>query len=70
MGHRWVGLGWLGVSGTDEATLAAYLKAPRQRAVAPFLAAGFGAVTIAIATTAFHAVQVARSRPVSALRYE
>ena len=38
--------------------------------LAPFLAAGFGAIAIAIATTAFHAVQVARSRPVSALRYE
>jgi putative ABC transport system permease protein len=36
----------------------------------PFLAAGFAAVAIAIATTAFHAVQVARSKPVSALRYE
>jgi putative ABC transport system permease protein len=36
----------------------------------PFLAAGLGAVAIAVATTAFHAVQVARSRPVSALRYE
>jgi putative ABC transport system permease protein len=37
---------------------------------APFFAAGFGAIAIAIATTAFHAVQVARSRPVAALRYE
>jgi putative ABC transport system permease protein len=36
----------------------------------PFLAAGLGAVTIAVATTVFHAVQVARSRPVAALRYE
>jgi putative ABC transport system permease protein len=38
--------------------------------LAPFLTAGCGAIAIAIATTAFHAVQVARSRPVSALRYE
>jgi putative ABC transport system permease protein len=37
---------------------------------APFLIAGAGALVIAIATTAFHAVQVARSRPVLALRYE
>jgi len=37
---------------------------------APFLIAGLGALAIAIATTAFHAVQVARSRPVLALRYE
>jgi putative ABC transport system permease protein len=36
----------------------------------PFLAAGAGAIAIAVATTAFHAVQVARSRPVAALRYE
>ncbi len=36
----------------------------------PFVAAGAGALIIAIATTAFHAVQVARTRPVSALRYE
>ena len=36
----------------------------------PFLIAGLGALAIAIATTAFHAVQVARSRPVLALRYE
>jgi putative ABC transport system permease protein len=36
----------------------------------PFLAAGLGAFAIAAATTAFHAVQVARCRPVSALRYE
>jgi len=36
----------------------------------PFLIAGAGALAIAIATTAFHAVQVARSRPVLALRYE
>ena len=36
----------------------------------PFLGAGLGAIAIAIATTAFHAVQVARSRPVRALRYE
>jgi putative ABC transport system permease protein len=37
---------------------------------APFLAAGLGAVAIAGVTTAFHAVHVARSRPVEALRYE
>jgi putative ABC transport system permease protein len=37
---------------------------------APFLAAGVGAIVIAISTTAFHAVQVARARPVTALRYE
>jgi putative ABC transport system permease protein len=37
---------------------------------APFLIAGLGALVIAIGTTAFHAVQVARSRPVLALRYE
>jgi putative ABC transport system permease protein len=36
----------------------------------PFLAAGPGALTIAAATTAFHAIRAARSRPVSALRYE
>ena len=36
----------------------------------PFLIAGLGALAIAVATTAFHAVQVARSRPVLALRYE
>ncbi len=36
----------------------------------PFLVAGLGALAIAVATTAFHAVQVARSRPVLALRYE
>ena len=36
----------------------------------PFLIAGLGAVAIAVATTGFHAVQVARSRPVTALRYE
>ena len=36
----------------------------------PFMVAGLGAIAIAIATTAFHAVQVARSRPVTALRYE
>jgi putative ABC transport system permease protein len=36
----------------------------------PFLAAGLASLVIAIATTAFHAVQVARSRPVLALRYE
>jgi putative ABC transport system permease protein len=36
----------------------------------PFLIAGAGALVIAVGTTAFHAVQVARSRPVLALRYE
>jgi putative ABC transport system permease protein len=36
----------------------------------PFLAAGAAALIIAVLTTTFHAVQVARSRPVSALRYE
>jgi hypothetical protein len=36
----------------------------------PFLAAGGTALCVAIAVTAFHAIQVARSRPVSALRYE
>jgi putative ABC transport system permease protein len=36
----------------------------------PFAIAGFGAIAIAIVTTAFHAIQVARSRPVAALRYE
>ena len=36
----------------------------------PFLVAGAGALVIAVVTTAFHAVQVARSRPVLALRYE
>ena len=36
----------------------------------PFLVAGFGAIAIAIATTAFHAIRVARSQPVVALRYE
>ncbi len=36
----------------------------------PFLAAGFGAVAIAIATTAFHALRVAQARPITALRYE
>lgn len=36
----------------------------------PFLVAGMGAVAIAIATTAFHAVRVAQARPVAALRYE
>ena len=38
--------------------------------VEPFLAAGLGSLGIAIVTTSFHAVQVARSRPVTALRYE
>jgi putative ABC transport system permease protein len=37
---------------------------------APFLTAGVGAIAIAIATTAFHAIHAARSRPVTALRYE
>jgi len=37
---------------------------------APFLAAGLGAVAIAVAATTFHAVQSARSRPATALRYE
>jgi putative ABC transport system permease protein len=37
---------------------------------APFLAAGLGSIAIAIGTTGFHAIQVARSRPVAALRYE
>jgi putative ABC transport system permease protein len=36
----------------------------------PFLAAGLASLVIAVATTAFHAIQVARSRPVLALRYE
>ncbi|MEI9982255.1 MAG: FtsX-like permease family protein [Aliidongia sp.] len=36
----------------------------------PFLVAGCAALAIAVATTAFHAFQVARSRPVLALRYE
>jgi putative ABC transport system permease protein len=36
----------------------------------PFIAAGFGAVVIAVATTSFHALRVARSPAVSALRYE
>ena len=36
----------------------------------PFLAAGSGAVAIAVATTTFHAVQVARARPALALRCE
>ncbi len=36
----------------------------------PFLVAGSVAVVIAVATTAFHAVRAARSRPVAALRYE
>ena len=36
----------------------------------PFVAAGAGAVIIAVVTTGFHALQVARSRPVLALRYE
>ncbi len=38
--------------------------------VEPFLIAGAAALAIAILTTAFHAFQVARSRPVLALRYE
>jgi putative ABC transport system permease protein len=36
----------------------------------PFLAAGLAALAIAVLTTGFHAVQVARSRPITALRYE
>jgi putative ABC transport system permease protein len=36
----------------------------------PFAVAGLAALTIAVLTTGFHAVQVARSRPVAALRYE
>jgi putative ABC transport system permease protein len=36
----------------------------------PFVVAGMGALMIAVTTTAFHTVQVARSRPVTALRYE
>ncbi len=36
----------------------------------PFLTAGLGAIAIAVATTAFHAVKVASARPVQALRYE
>jgi putative ABC transport system permease protein len=36
----------------------------------PFAAAGAGALLIALLTTGLHAVQVARSRPVLALRYE
>ena len=36
----------------------------------PFLVAGLGAIAIAMATTGFHAVQVAMSHPVDALRYE
>ena len=36
----------------------------------PFLAAGAVALAIAVATTGFHALQAARSRPVTALRYE
>jgi putative ABC transport system permease protein len=35
-----------------------------------FLLAGIGALVVAIGTTAFHAIQVARARPVRALRYE
>jgi putative ABC transport system permease protein len=38
--------------------------------VLPFLIAGTAALAIAVLTTGFHAVQVARSRPVAALRYE
>lgn len=37
---------------------------------APFLAAGLGAIAVAITTTAFHAVSAARARPVLSLRYE
>ena len=36
----------------------------------PFVVAGVAAIAIAVATTAFHAIQVARSRPIIALRYE
>ncbi|HET7880862.1 MAG TPA: ABC transporter permease [Acetobacteraceae bacterium] len=36
----------------------------------PFMTAGAAAIVIAVATTAFHAVQAARSRPITALRYE
>jgi|HubBroStandDraft_1064217.scaffolds.fasta_scaffold00022_76 putative ABC transport system permease protein len=35
-----------------------------------FLFAGLGAITLAVATTAFHTIQVARARPALALRYE
>ncbi|MEA2756165.1 MAG: putative transport system permease protein [Aliidongia sp.] len=36
----------------------------------PFALAGGGALIIAVATTGFHALKVAKSRPVLALRYE
>jgi putative ABC transport system permease protein len=36
----------------------------------PFLTAGVTAIAIAVLTTAFHAIQVARARPVTTLRYE
>ena len=36
----------------------------------PFALAGGGALAIAVATTGFHALQVASARPVAALRYE
>jgi putative ABC transport system permease protein len=36
----------------------------------PFLAAGLAALAIAVLTTGFHALKVARSRPILALRYE
>ena len=36
----------------------------------PFLTAGLGAIAVAVATTAFHALKVASARPVQALRYE
>jgi len=36
----------------------------------PFALAGGGALVIAVITTGFHAFQVARSRPIAALRYE
>jgi putative ABC transport system permease protein len=39
-------------------------------ALDPFLVAALCVVVIALATTAFHAVQAARSKPVTALRYE
>ncbi|HVJ54963.1 MAG TPA: ABC transporter permease [Aliidongia sp.] len=36
----------------------------------PFLLAGVVALAIAVLTTGFHAIQVARAKPISALRYE
>jgi putative ABC transport system permease protein len=38
--------------------------------VLPFLIAGVAALVLAIGTTGFHAIQVARSRPITALRFE